>query len=169
MRNLNPEPNEGQEQQKPELSDSQIMGYAARLLARREYAVRELEARLLRKWPGEAGIEQRIAGLIQTLIDDGALSDQRYSEAFIRSRRQRCQGPVKIRAELRQRQVPNEIIEQQLLPLEEEWIPLAARWLAQQCRGPLDLKARARFYRRLMNRGFSHQQAMDALAQQSNS
>jgi regulatory protein len=164
---LNPDPDGDLEPKKPELTDNKMMVYAARLLARREYAVRELETRLLRKWPHEAQIEQRVSQLVQTLVNDGALSDERFTESFIRSRRRKYQGPVKIRAELRQRQVPDSIIEHGLLPLEEDWTSLAATWLSHQCHEPLDFKGRAKYYRRLMNRGFSHQQAMDALAIQS--
>ncbi len=140
--------------------------FAERLLARREYAVAELRARLLRKWPGIDQIEKSVAELIADLQADGALSDERFAEAFVRSRQARCQGPAKVQAELRQRQVPEAIIASQLEQVQEDWAGLAATWLARQLHGPLDYAARAKYYRRLTNRGFSHQQAMDALDQQ---
>jgi regulatory protein len=140
------------------------MVYAGRLLARRDYAVAELELRLLRKWAGSDRIAERVAGLIADLQADGSVSDSRFAESFTRSRRNRYHGPVKIRAELRQRAVPEAIVEEILRPMEHEWVPLAASWLSQRCNGPLDFEARARYYRRLMSRGFSHQQAMEALA-----
>ncbi len=143
--------------------------YAERLLARREYAVLELQARLLKKWPGLERIEQQVAELITLLQADGALSDERFAESFIRSRRQRCHGPVKIQAELRQRQVPAAVIAGKLEQAEDEWVALAAAWLSRQCPGSLDFAKRAKYYRRLMHRGFSHQQAMGALARHSES
>jgi regulatory protein len=83
--------------------------------------------------------------------------------AFVRSKRQRSQGPVKIRAELRQRQLPDALIEQALDQETEVWVELAAAWLARKHDGELEFEDRARFYRRLINRGFSHEQAMSAL------
>jgi SOS response regulatory protein OraA/RecX len=44
-----------------------------------------------------------------------------------------------------------------------QWTELAAEWLQRQHPGPLDFDARKTFYRRLVNRGFTHDQAMDAL------
>jgi len=144
----------------------EIRVFAQGLLARREYAVLELQARLLKKWPGAAQIEQQVAELIAALQAEGALSDERFAESFIRSRRQRCHGPAKIQAELRQRQVPEGVITSKLQQMEDDWVRLAVAWLSRQTRLPMDFAARAKYYRRLTNRGFSHQQAMDALARQ---
>jgi SOS response regulatory protein OraA/RecX len=44
-----------------------------------------------------------------------------------------------------------------------QWTDLASSWLKRQNSGPLDFDARKKFYRRLLSRGFSHDQAMDAL------
>lgn len=134
-----------------------------RLLARREYAVGELHGRLCTKWRGEEGIQQLADELVDDLVNEGSLSDQRYVAAFVRSKRQRSQGPVKIRAELRQRQLSDALIEQALDQESEIWVDLAAAWLARKHDGELEFEDRARFYRRLVNRGFSHEQAMCAL------
>lgn len=134
-----------------------------RLLARREYAVSELYDRLCTKWRGEADIDRLADELVKDLVNEGSLSDQRYVTAFVRSRIQRSQGPVKIRAELRQRQLPDALIEQALEQESEVWVGLAAAWLARQHGATLEFEDRARFYRRLVNRGFSHEQAMSAL------
>jgi regulatory protein len=151
--------------------------YAERLLARREYAALELQTRLVKKWsgkwsgkwPGWEQIEKQAAELITVLQADGVLSDERFAESFIRSRRQRCHGPVKIQAELRRRQVPAAVIAGKLEQAEDDWVTLAAAWLSRQCPGPLDFASRAKYYRRLMHRGFSHQQAMGALDRHSES
>jgi regulatory protein len=149
----------------PSLSDMRV--FAGQLLARREYAVQELQARLLKKWAGKwsgsESIESLVATFIASLQAEGALSDERFAASFIRSRCQRYQGPLKIQAELRQRGVPEHLIESQLQDRAEEWVPLAASWLSRQHSGALDFAGRARYYRRLINRGFSHLQAMAAL------
>ncbi|MDZ4728610.1 MAG: regulatory protein RecX [Xanthomonadales bacterium] len=137
--------------------------YAIRLLARREYAVGELHGRLCTKWRGEEGIRQLADELVDDLVNEGSLSDQRYVAAFVRSKRLRSQGPIKIRAELRQRQLSDALIEQALDQETEVWIDVAAAWLARKHDGELEFEDRARFYRRLVNRGFNHEQAMSAL------
>lgn len=149
----------------PTVSD--LRAYAMRLLGRREYAVHELHIRLCAHWRGEECIQQLASQLVEDLVSEGALSDQRYVAAFVRSREQRNQGPIKIRAELRQRQLPEELIEQALDQDSEYWIHLASAWLSRQHRTELEFEERARCYRRLVNRGFNHEQAMDAIARHS--
>ena len=138
-----------------------------RLLARREYAVRELEQRLCKKFRGQEDIQQLANEMVEALVEEGSLSDERYIRAFVRSRRQRSQGPLKIRAELKQKQVPETLLEQLLNEVtetdSENWVNLASKWLARQHPEALDFPGRARFYRRMVNRGFSHEQAMAAL------
>lgn len=138
-----------------------------RLLARREFAVNELRGRLCTKWRGAEGVVEMVDRLLAELVDEGALSDQRYVTAFIRSRESRSQGPIKIRAELRQRQLPDSLIEQALPQDSSYWTDLAATWLLRQHGGELKYEDRARYYRRLVNRGFSHEHAMGALNQHS--
>jgi SOS response regulatory protein OraA/RecX len=47
------------------------------------------------------------------------------------------------------------------------WHQLAAEWLDRQQTGELDLKEKQKYYRRLINRGFTHGQAMDAVNQRA--
>jgi len=144
-------------------SELDLRAYAMRLLSRREYAVRELHSKVRNKWRQQGDIDLLADQLVDALQLEGSLSDKRYVEAFVRSRRQRSQGPLKIRAELRQKQLPDTLIGQFLDPEEEHWVELASTWLARQDTGNLDFAGRAKFYRRLINRGFSHDQAIAAL------
>ena len=164
MRKLNPELPAAEVTSRGQPKPAEIRNFAESLLARREYAVRELQSRLLKKWSGLDQIEELVDAVIDVLQTEGLLSDERFTESFIRSRLQRCQGPVKIQAELRQRHVPEAIVQDMLQQVEDQWVDLAKAWLSRQVRGPMDFPARAKYYRRLMNRGFSHQQAADALA-----
>ena len=138
-----------------------------RLLSRREYGVNELKSRLYRKWPGEEDIEQIIAELVDELVGEGSLSDQRYVQAFVRSRQQRNQGPLKIRAQLKQRELSSELISDALETDTDEWVQLAFEWLVRQNPGELDYNNKARYYRRLLSRGFNHEHAMLALSRYS--
>ncbi|HET6566169.1 MAG TPA: regulatory protein RecX [Xanthomonadales bacterium] len=145
------------------VSLNDLRAYAMRLLAKREYAVNELHGRLCTKWRGTDGIGDLAGELVSELVDEGALSDQRYVAAFVRSRQQRNQGPVKIRAELRQRRLSDALVETSMEQDDEFWTNLALGWLSRQHHGPLEFEDRTKYYRRLVNRGFSHNQAMSAL------
>jgi SOS response regulatory protein OraA/RecX len=44
-----------------------------------------------------------------------------------------------------------------------KWRGLASEWLERQHSGPIDFNDKQKYYRRLLNRGFTHSQAMDAI------
>jgi regulatory protein len=144
-------------------SPADLRAQAMSLLARREYAVAELRDRLHAKCQGQDGVESEIGDLLAELIAEGSLSDERYVESYVRSCRQRSQGPMKIRAGLRQRQLPGELVDAALEQDPGAWVGVASAWLARHHEGVLAYEDRAKYYRRLLNRGFSHEQAMQAL------
>jgi regulatory protein len=139
----------------------ELRAWAYRLLGRREYSVAELGQRLQLKWPGlEPGVAD---DLLDALVAENLLSDERFAESFVRSHIQRHQGPLKIRAALRAKGVADALIARELERQAGAWTELATQWLERQHTGVLDYDSRGKFYRRLLNRGFTHDQAMDAL------
>lgn len=149
------------EQEHGQPSAAELRAFAYRLLGRREYSVAELDQRLRVKWPGlEPG---PVAELLGALVAENLLSDERFTDSAARSLVQRQQGPLKIRAALRAKGVADALIAAELERYGDQWVDLAARWLERQHPGPLDFDARQNHYRRLVNRGFTHDQAMDAL------
>ena len=79
-------------------------------MARREYACLELERVLVSK-----SVEPELANtVIAHLLSRDLISDHRFTEAFIYSRQQRCYGPIRIKAELRQRGVGDDLIAQSI-------------------------------------------------------
>jgi len=69
-------------------------------LARREYGFEELVSRLVR----DAELDRTEAqALVQRLADNNLQSDERFVESFVRSQLNKCRGPIRIRADLRQR------------------------------------------------------------------
>ena len=146
-------------QQEP--SANEMRAFAYRLLGRREYSILELSNRISRKWPQANDIEY----VISQLVEENLVSDQRFTASFLRSRVQRHQGPLKIRAELRGKGVPDFVISDALESMSGEWRALAAEWLERQHSGTVSFADKQKYYRRLVNRGFSHDQAMDALNQ----
>ena len=134
---------------------------AMRWLARREYATRELAERLAQR-----GVPSDIAAdAVAELVDEGLVSDQRYAEACVRTRLRKRYGPLRILAELSQRGVDDGVAQAALEAGAPDWVALARSWLRGHGGQPGadDRGARARAYRRLQNRGFTHAQAMAAL------
>lgn len=56
----------------------------------------------------------QIEAVLQQLLDDNLLNESRFAESFIRSRINRGSGPVKIRHELLERKISNELIAEHL-------------------------------------------------------
>ncbi|MES1196012.1 MAG: regulatory protein RecX, partial [Steroidobacter sp.] len=70
---------------------------AVRLLARREHAAAEIRQKLKFR-----GYDDNVtAEVIDDLLRQRLLSDERFAEMFIRSRAERGQGPARLRVELR--------------------------------------------------------------------
>jgi regulatory protein len=79
---------------------------ALNMLARREHSGAELRAKLAAKgFPSDI-----IDDALSDLNRSGWQSDERFVEAFIRVRGERGYGPVRIRAELRERGIDDELI-----------------------------------------------------------
>jgi regulatory protein len=95
---------------------------ALRLLAQREHSMRELTAKLITK-----GVDAATAGLVaDDLRGRGLQSDSRFAEAFVHSRMGRGHGPVRIRLELSQRGIDNDVANAVLSASAEHWLELAA-------------------------------------------
>jgi regulatory protein len=136
-----------------------MRAFAYRLLGRREYSIFELGRRIRQKWPEAEGVGE----LLEALSEENLVSDERYVEAFVRSRIQRHQGPLKIKAALRGKGVSDSLVSTELEKYSGQWTELAREWLSRQVSGELDFEQKKKFYRRLQSRGFSHSQSMDAL------
>ncbi len=132
---------------------------AVRLLSAREHSQLELRQKMQRK-----GHEQDlIEAMLDYLQERDMQSDERYTESFIRSRVIRLQGPMKILAQLSQRGIRVNNLDA-YLPNDHDWDAMAEEVLV---RGPgLTAESRQKLieksYRRLVNRGFNHSQAMTA-------
>jgi len=132
------------------------------LLARREHGSVEL-ARKLEK----AGFDGDVAvDAIGTLTAEGLQSDQRFVEAFVQSRISQGKGPVRIQAELAERDIPVGQIDAVLEETEQDWYALAReirrkKFGSQQ---PADFKEKARQMRFLQYRGFETDQIKFAVS-----
>lgn len=129
---------------------------AIRLLAMREHSVAELQRKLTQK----GFTTKDIALVVKELVARNLLSDARYTEAFVMSRRERGSGPVKIQAELQQRGVDSALISQCLDFQDPDWLERAEQ-VRQKKFGrtiPAEYTQKMQQARFLANRGFSHEQ-----------
>lgn len=126
---------------------------AVRLLARREHSTEELKRKLLTKGHSEPVV----AAVIQKLGNKRLVSDDRFVASFVHHHAKRGQGPVRIRAELRQQGIDGARIEQEFDNAGLDWGRLAAE-VRQRKFGatrPRTLSERAKQARFLQYRGFS--------------
>jgi regulatory protein len=139
----------------------QAYATALRLLARREHSTHELRTKLrTRRCPAEL-VEQ----VLNTLRDEGALSDRRFVDSYVQVRFDRGFGPLRIEAELRERGIGGSLAGEVL----EEFAPL---WTASASRQrhkrfgdgvPSAFEERARQMRFLQQRGFTGEQVRTAI------
>ena len=143
----------GEPEDEKDFTAADVRRAAMNLLARREYGRRELAGRLAaREYP---------AGLIDQVLDDlvgeKLLSDERFADAFVTARVSRGQGPVRIRIELEQKGISGETIERALADADIDWNALAEEVRRKRFgrAAPANFKERARQARFLQYRGFA--------------
>jgi len=134
----------------------QAINTAIGLLARREHAQAEIRRKLRHRGFDDDTTNE----VVDELTRQRLLSDERFAEAFIRSRADRGQGPVRLRAELRQLKIPVDLIEQRLNAVVDnglDWIALAAEVRLRRfgTTPPAAMSERAKQVRFLQYRGFT--------------
>ena len=136
---------------------------ALRLLARREYSRGELRERLQRRSSNFELIEQ----VLDALAEQGLQSDERFTENFVRYRTEQGKGPIKIRQDLRQKQIDDKHIEGFLVQDESFWVTKAESVYQRKFgegapEGEKEFAKRIRF---MVSRGFSAQTAYSLIEQ----
>ena len=119
-------------------------------LSRREHSSKEIFQKLSPRVESKELLEEEI----EKLQADGLLSDERFAESFFQSRKNRGYGPLRIRNELKQRGVGDQIF----YPLsnEIEWSEFALEALRKKVSGnmPTETKEILKLKRFLNYRGF---------------
>jgi regulatory protein len=131
---------------------STVRTAAIALLARRDYARAELEARLLSR--GFAASE--VAAALKELAAAGTVDDARYAQHYVTYHSGRGQGPIRIAAELRRHGLTAALIEAALAG-GPDWCALARRVRRAKfgTGEPASWAQKARQARFLQYRGFS--------------
>ena len=135
----------------------EVKAKAISLLTRREHSCLELRNKLLTRGFAHLVIEK----VIQDLIDEGLLSNQRFVEAYLKARFNKGIGQQKIRAELAQKGITEVSSE---LFSNYPWSKLAL-YLRLKKFGP-EVENKEKQTRFLLQKGFSFEQINFALANQ---
>ena len=132
----------------PKLAD--LRERALRLLARREHSRAELSRKL-----GQAAFAaEEIAPLLDEFEQKNWLSDRRFAESYVADHRARS-GSVKLAYDLRQRGVPDAIIDAVLGDNRKSDLERAHEiWSKKFGHAPADAAEKARQMRFLYSRGF---------------
>ena len=146
---------EGADSADPEQIREAVAGCRATalgLLARREHSRRELAHKL-----DQRGHDREVVGpVLDALMAEGLLDEDRYVDSYVHARSQRGYGPLRIRAELRQRGIDDGLIDAHLDGPDSGWQEAAAAAHRKRFGDgpPADLRERARRTRFLQQRGF---------------
>ena len=136
-----------------------------RLLARREHSVEELRRKLLSK----GYLPETLDPVIQKLAGKRLVSDERFISTFVHHHAKRGQGPVRIRAELRQQGIADSQVEEALRSPGFDWVQLAREVRRRKfgASAPRSLGERAKQARFLQYRGFDAEQLRAAFREES--
>lgn len=146
-----------------------IEAKAVALLAMREHGSKELQRKLLRKFPETPELLSEYSeppGLVKRLVnnalktcqENGWQSDERYLEQAVRNYVDKGHGPQKIRQKLQQACYDSDLISAALDWDESDWADLAQTVLEKKygdAQKPTEQKEQAKRMRFLQSRGFA--------------
>lgn len=130
-----------------------LMAKGIRLLSMREHSVREIIKKLSLKCESL----DLVYAVVDELLANKYLSDQRFTETFVRSRQNRGFGPNKIKMELSEKGIENNLIDDYLDVNSAIWYESAEQqYLRKYGDGPIeDYKTWAKRAQFMQGRGFS--------------
>jgi regulatory protein len=122
-----------------------------RLLAQREHSRVELYRKLQSRFADSDFIDL----VLDSLEEQGYLSDERFTEEYLKSRKRKGYGPLRIRAELQERGISQELIACHLEEGDSEWYRLMQQAAASKLGSfAKDSKSQQKIARFLEYRGF---------------
>lgn len=114
---------------------------------------------------------QDILTIVTRLVEAGLISDVRFTENYIRWRRGKGFGPLRITVELQARGVHAQVIAEQLQITDNAWFTEARNVWLKHFKGKVahDLKSRAQQIRFLQYRGFTREHIQSLLKTEDSS
>ena len=133
-----------------------IFEVAVGLLARREHSEMELARKLMQRKYSQSEIDE----VLEKVKSCNYLDDERFVDAFVTSRKNRGQGPLKIKAQLQQRGVASSLIGRFVHDRDECWLDMAAEVYQKKfgTTAPEDYAAKVKAWRFMQSRGFTQDQ-----------
>ena len=138
-----------------------LMARGMRVLAMREHSIYELTNKL-----SEKALSQDVLNeVLDELIANNYVSDERFAESYIRSRANRGFGPIKIRAELNKKGISNQLISDHLDVSSAIWLDNARDQYQKKYtdRAIADYKVWTKRARFMQSRGFTAEQIQGSL------
>ena len=144
------------------ITPAKIRSAAMDLLTGREFSRAELAKKLDKRFDSDPAI----ASELDRLQEEGLQSDQRFTEAFLRSRIYRGHGLARIRLDVRQKGIGDDLLNAAVEATDTDWFRLAREVADRKFgRSPAtEQKDRARRMRFLQYRGFNFDQIKYALS-----
>jgi len=144
------------------ITPAKIRSAAMDLLTGREFSRAELAKKLDKRFDSDPAI----ASELDRLQEEGLQSDQRFTEAFLRSRIYRGHGLARIRLDIRQKGIGDDLLNAAVEATDTDWFKLAREVADRKFgRSPAaEQKDRARRMRFLQYRGFNFDQIKYALS-----
>jgi len=144
------------------ITPAKIRSAAMDLLTGREFSRAELAKKLDKRFDSDPAI----ASELDRLQEEGLQSDQRFIEAFLRSRIYRGHGLARIRLDVRQKGIRDDLFNAAVEATDTDWFRLAREVADRKFgRSPAtEQKDRARRMRFLQYRGFNFDQIKYALS-----
>ena len=127
-----------------------------RFLSLREHSVKELSLKLMRK----SERTDLVLAVIAALENKKFLSDERFTESFVRSRACKGFGPIRIRLELRDKGIQSNLVETHIDQNADLWVEVAYLQYAKKFGSSkiLDYGEWAKRARFMQSRGFNSEQ-----------
>jgi len=132
-----------------------VYNKALDLVSRREHSCHELIQKLNKRFPETLPI---IEAVIEKLVANNILNDERFAEMYLNSRARKGFGPKKIEIELNSKKVDSLLIANAIAEY-ESWAENAKNELFKKFKGikPTDYKSKMKQKQFLFNRGFNTQ------------
>tara|TARA_Y100001936_G_scaffold47450_1_gene46175 strand:+ start:789 stop:1229 length:441 start_codon:yes stop_codon:yes gene_type:complete len=132
-----------------------VYNKALDLVSRREHSCHELIQKLNKRFPETLPI---IEAVIEKLVVNNILNDERFAEMYLNSRARKGFGPKKIEIELNSKKVDPLLIANAIAEY-ESWVENAKNELFKKFKGikPTDYKSTMKQKQFLFNRGFNTQ------------